>query len=87
MIKIDRTRTQKQKEQEVLKTGNMYAALEMQILTMESAAMNLNVFKAQKEAATVQKAMRGDLDADDVEDTMDAIQEERDIADQVTPCS
>jgi charged multivesicular body protein 4 len=71
-------------ETEVTKLQGARITLDSQILSLESAAVNLETFKAMKAGAGAMKNMRGNIDADKVEDMMDEIQEERDIHDQIS---
>eukprot|EP01034_Spumella_vulgaris_P024038 gene24038-30335_t len=71
-------------ETEVTKLQGARITLDSQILSLESAAVNLETFKAMKAGAGAMKGMRGNIDADKVEDMMDEIQEEKDIHDQIS---
>jgi charged multivesicular body protein 4 len=71
-------------ETEVTKLQGARITLDSQILSLESAAVNLETFKAMKAGAGAMKNMRGNIDADKVDDIMDEIQEERDIHDQIS---
>ena len=71
-------------EAEVSKLQGARITLDSQILALESAAVNIETFKAMKSGANAMKGMRGDLDADKVDDIMDSIQEEKDVHDQIS---
>lgn len=71
-------------EAEVSKLQGARITLDSQILALESAAVNIETFKAMKSGANAMKNMRGDLDADKVDDIMDSIQEEKDVHDQIS---
>jgi len=71
-------------EGEINKLQGARITLDSQILALESAAVNMETFLAMKSGADTMKHMRGDLDADKVEDIMENLQEERDIFDQIS---
>ena len=71
-------------EAEVSKLQGARITLDSQILALESAAVNLETFKAMKAGAGAMKNMRGNIDADKVDEMMDDIQDERDIHDQIS---
>mmetsp|Transcript_16514 Transcript_16514/g.33003 ORF Transcript_16514/g.33003 Transcript_16514/m.33003 type:complete len:232 (-) Transcript_16514:158-853(-) len=71
-------------EAEVSKLQGARITLDSQILALESAAVNIETFKAMKSGATAMKGMRGDIDADKVDEIMDDIQEEKDIHDSIS---
>ena len=51
---------------------------------MESAAVNIETFRAMKAGANAMKGIRGNLDSDKVDDMMEEIQEEREIHDAIS---
>lgn len=71
-------------EDEVSKLQGARITLDSQILALESAAVNLETFKAMKAGAGAMKNMRGNIDADKVDEMMDDIQDERDIHGQIS---
>lgn len=71
-------------EAEVSKLQGARITLDSQILALESAAVNIETFKAMKSGANAMKGLRGDIDADKVDDIMDEIQEEKDIHDSIS---
>jgi len=71
-------------ENEVSKLQGARITLDSQILALESAAVNLETFKAMQAGAGAMKNMRGNIDADKVDEMMDDIQEEKDIHDQIS---
>jgi charged multivesicular body protein 4A/B len=71
-------------EAEVSKLQGARITLDSQILALESAAVNIETFKAMKSGANAMKGMRGDIDSDKVDDMMDEIQEEKDIHDAIS---
>lgn len=70
-------------EAEVAKLQGARITLDSQILALESAAVNLETFRAMKAGANTMKGMRGNIDADKVDEMMDDIQEEKDIHDAI----
>jgi charged multivesicular body protein 4 len=71
-------------EAEVAKLQGARITMDSQILALESAAVNINTFKAIKSAQTAMKAQRAGIDADMVDDMMDDIQEEKDIYESIS---
>jgi charged multivesicular body protein 4 len=71
-------------EAEVAKLQGARITLDSQILALESAAVNIETFKAMKSGANAMKGLRGDIDSDKVDDIMDEIQEEKDIHDSIS---
>lgn len=55
-----------------------------QVLALESAAVNIETFRAMKAGANAMKGIRGNLDSDKVDDMMEEIQEEREIHDAIS---
>jgi charged multivesicular body protein 4A/B len=70
-------------ESEISKLQGARITLDSQILALESAAVNLETFKAMKAGANSMRQMRGNIDADKVDEMMDDIQEEKDIHDAI----
>jgi len=70
-------------EAEVSKLEGARISLESQISALESANVNMSVFRAMAQGAKTMKKMRGDMDADAVEDMMDTLQEEKEIQDSI----
>lgn len=71
-------------ESEIAKLQGARITLDSQILALESAAVNIETFKAMKSGATAMKGLRGDIDSDKVDDIMDEIEEEKDIHDAIS---
>jgi charged multivesicular body protein 4 len=71
-------------ESEIAKLQGARITLDSQILALESAAVNIETFRAMKAGAGAMKGMRGDIDADKVDDIMDEIQEEKDVHDAIS---
>lgn len=70
-------------EAEVAKLQGARITLDSQILALESAAVNIETFRAMKAGANTMKGIRGNIDADKVDEMMDEIQEEKDIHDSI----
>ena len=71
-------------EQEVTKMQGARITLENQCLSLESASVNIEVFKTVEQGTKAMKAIRGNIDADRVDDLMDDMAEEKDTADQIS---
>lgn len=71
-------------ENEITKLQSARITLEQQALSLESAAVNVDIFKAMQQANNASKMIRGNLDADAVDAVMDDIQDEKDIQDQIS---
>lgn len=71
-------------EAEVHKLQGAKITLESQALALESATGNIEVLKAMKEGANAMSRVRGNIDASTVDDIMDEINEEKDIAQQIS---
>lgn len=71
-------------EAEISKLQGARITLDSQILALESAAVNIETFRAMKAGAGAMKNMRGDIDADKVDEIMDDIQEEKDVHDAIS---
>jgi charged multivesicular body protein 4 len=71
-------------EAEISKIQGARITLDSQILSLESASVNVEVFKAVKAGAGAMKAIRGNIDADKVEEIMEDIEEEKDIHNSIS---
>jgi charged multivesicular body protein 4 len=71
-------------ENEINKLQGAKITLETQIMSLESAAVNIETFKAMKSGTDTMKHMRGNIDADVVEDMMDDMEEEKEIQDSIS---
>eukprot|EP01006_Ploeotia_vitrea_P028112 TRINITY_DN60853_c0_g1_i1.p1 TRINITY_DN60853_c0_g1~~TRINITY_DN60853_c0_g1_i1.p1 ORF type:complete len:183 (+),score=26.71 TRINITY_DN60853_c0_g1_i1:316-864(+) len=71
-------------EQEVAKLQGARITLENQALSLESATVNIEVFKTVEQGTKAMKGLRGNIDADRVDDLMDDMAEEKDTADQIS---
>lgn len=71
-------------ENEIAKLQGARMTLESQIMSLEGAATNMEVFGAMKQGTSAIKAVHRDMDVDQVADTMDEIQEGMDLANEVS---
>jgi charged multivesicular body protein 4 len=71
-------------EGEINKINGARMTLEQQVIALEGSNMNYQTFRAMQTGADAMKAARGQLDVDEVDTVMDDIQEEMDIADQIS---
>ncbi|KAM5540339.1 hypothetical protein V8D89_005797 [Ganoderma adspersum] len=77
-------RRKKVSEQELEKLQNTRFQLEMQVNTLESASFNAETMAAMKKAAGALKDMHGKLTIDKVDQTMAEIQEQTQLANEVS---
>eukprot|EP01084_Bolivina_argentea_P313834 543527_1 len=70
-------------ETEINKITGARMTLESQVLALEGSKINLSTFEAMRQGARAMKGARGNIDVDHVDEVMDDIQEEVDIADQI----
>jgi len=70
-------------EQERNNLANSRFQLEQQIMTMEGARTNMETVKAMKQGATAMKDMGKELDIDNVDDVMDDVREQMDLANEI----
>lgn len=71
-------------EQEVSKLQGARITLENQALALESASVNIEVFKTVEAGTKAMKQVRGNIDADKIDDLMDDMAEEKETADQIS---
>lgn len=64
-------------------TGTM-STLEAQVMAIENANVNLEALRAMKSGADAMKAIHGSINIDRVDETMDDIREQMDIANEVS---
>jgi charged multivesicular body protein 4 len=69
---------------EVAKLQGARITLEAQIMALESATVNIQTFQSMKNSANTMKELRGNIEADTVDEIMDDIQEEKDIHDAIS---
>jgi len=70
-------------EGEINKLQGARITLENQVIALESSAVNVETFRAMEAGAAAMRGVRGNLDAERVDDIMDNIQEEKDVMDQI----
>jgi len=71
-------------EAEIDKIANIKITLETQLVKITAAAGDATTVKTMEEARNAMKAIREDTDIDKVDDLMDAIKEEMEIADEIS---
>mgnify|MGYP001030246134 CR=1 FL=1 len=74
----------KQYEANLLKVENQIETLENQLYSIEGANLNLETMKAMKQGAQAMKQIHGEYNVDKVEDTMDEIREQVELADEIS---
>mmetsp|Transcript_35474 Transcript_35474/g.57937 ORF Transcript_35474/g.57937 Transcript_35474/m.57937 type:complete len:238 (+) Transcript_35474:116-829(+) len=70
-------------EKEIDKLNGAKLQLEQQIFALEGAHINTEAFEASRAAVGALKAARGNIDADTVEETLDDINEEMELANEI----
>lgn len=73
----------KMNEMELNRLGESRLHLEMQVNTLEAANMNAETMNAMKKAADALKVIHGDLTMDKVDATMAAVNEQRELANEI----
>lgn len=58
--------------------------LETQIMTIENAHINLETLQAMKAGSSAMKSIHGELDIDKVDDVMDEVKEQMDLANEIS---
>lgn len=58
--------------------------LETQIMTIENAHINLETLQAMKAGSSAMKSIHGELDIDKVDDVMDEVREQMDLANEIS---
>lgn len=71
-------------EKEVQKYQGARLTLEQQIITLEGAAVNKEVFMAMRTGTGALQQIHGDLDAEKVEEVMDDVQDQMAVADEIS---
>ncbi|CAN3359247.1 vacuolar-sorting protein Snf7p [Diutina catenulata] len=66
------------------KLENQIQSLENQLNTIEGANLNLETMRAMKEGASAMKQIHGEYNVDKVEDTMEEIREQVELADEIS---
>jgi charged multivesicular body protein 4 len=70
-------------EQEIDKIQNVKMTLETQVINLESAAQNAQTFKAMEAGSKTMKKIRTDVGIEQVDDIMDEIKEEMEMANEI----
>ncbi|ODV80799.1 vacuolar sorting protein SNF7 [Suhomyces tanzawaensis NRRL Y-17324] len=71
-------------ETNLVKVENQIESLETQLTAIEGANLNLETMKAMKQGASAMKQIHGEYNVDKVEDTMDEIREQVELADEIS---
>ncbi|KAI3402431.2 SNF7 [Candida oxycetoniae] len=71
-------------ETNLMKVENQIETLETQLISIEGANLNLETMKAMKQGATAMKQIHGEYNVDKVEDTMEEIREQVELADEIS---
>eukprot|EP00753_Platysulcus_tardus_P008101 PLAT15622.1.p1 GENE.PLAT15622.1~~PLAT15622.1.p1 ORF type:complete len:246 (+),score=138.66 PLAT15622.1:47-739(+) len=71
-------------EAEIEKIGGARMTLESQIMSLESATVNMETFKAMRAGAAAMKDVHGKMTVDKVDDMMEDISEEMAVADEIS---
>lgn len=71
-------------ENNLFKIENQIDTLENELSAIESANLNLETMKAMKQGAAAMKQIHGEYDVDKVENTMDDIREQVELADEIS---
>lgn len=71
-------------EGNLMKIENQIDSLETQLTAIESANLNLETMKAMKQGALAMKQIHGEYDVDKVENTMDDIREQVELAEEIS---
>lgn len=71
-------------ETNLMKIENQIDSLETQLTAIEGANLNLETMKAMKQGAQAMKQIHGEYDVDKVENTMDDIREQVELAEEIS---
>ncbi|KAK6456129.1 vacuolar-sorting protein SNF7 [Scheffersomyces xylosifermentans] len=71
-------------ETNLMKIENQMESLETQLSAIEGANLNLETMKAMKQGASAMKQIHGEYNVDKVEETMDDIREQVELADEIS---
>jgi charged multivesicular body protein 4 len=74
----------KQYENQIEKISGARITIEAQVMAIENANVNLETIKAMEKGAEAMKAIHGTMDINKVDDTMDSIREQIDLADEIS---
>ena len=70
-------------ESQMEKLGGARMTIEQQVMTLEGANVSLQAMNAMKQGAASMKQIHGQMNIDQVDDTMDDIREQMDIANEI----
>lgn len=71
-------------ETNLIKIENQIDTMESELTAIESANLNLETMKAMKQGALAMKQIHGEYDVDKIENTMDDIREQVELADEIS---
>lgn len=71
-------------EKEIAKYQGARLTLEQQIITLESATVNVETFRAMRTGATAMEQIHGELSSEKVEEVMDDIADQMAVADEIS---
>lgn len=71
-------------EKEIAKYQGARLTLEQQIITLESATVNVETFNAMRTGATAMEQIHGELSSEKVEEVMDEISDQMAVADEIS---
>jgi len=71
-------------EKQILDLDGMIFNLEQQKITLESATLNVEILNTMKTGATTMKNMSNGMTVDDVDDVVDDVREQMDIANEIS---
>lgn len=82
-LALSALKRKKMYEQQVERTRGARMNLETQLMTIEDVNMNMETFNAIKMASSTLQTLHGTMNVDTVDDTMDAVREQMDIANEI----
>ncbi|CAG8442762.1 7964_t:CDS:2 [Ambispora gerdemannii] len=74
----------KQYENQIEKISGARLTIETQVMAIENANVNLETIKAMEKGAEAMKTIHGSMDIDKVDDTMESIREQMELADEIS---
>ncbi|KAJ2518581.1 ESCRT-III subunit protein snf7, partial [Coemansia sp. RSA 2049] len=84
MAALAALKRKKMLETQVEKISGSRLMLESQVMTIEAANVNLETMKAMQTGAEAMKGIHKDLNVDKVDETMDEIREQMDLANEIS---
>lgn len=82
-LALSALKRKKMYEQQVERTRGARMNLETQLMTIEDVNMNMETFNAIKMASSTLQTLHGNMSVDKVDDTMDLVREQMDIANEI----